>query len=160
MSYGELPYGITQDMIFNGYSRPINRGLFTIFMLCQIAEQSGHGIPTIVKKYGKEAFDFRGSAIKVTIKYAFNLLHANDGVVENDKNVVENVVVNGNYVVENDTVEQVFSEIKKNINISANDIANILNKNSRTIQRAIATLKETNRIKRIGPDKGGHWEII
>ena len=68
-SYGELPYGITQEMIFNGYSRPVNRGLFTIFMLCQIAEQSGHGIPTIVKKYGKEAFDFRGSAIKVTIKY-------------------------------------------------------------------------------------------
>ena len=145
-SYGELPYGITQDMIFNGYSRPINRGLFTIFMLCQIAEQSGHGIPTIVKKYGKEAFDFRGSAIKVTIKYAFNLLNANDDVAEN--------------VVENDTVEQVFNEIKNNTNISANDIANILNKNSRTIQRAIATLKETNRIKRVGPDKGGHWEII
>ena len=159
-SYGELPYGITEDMIFNGYSRPVNRGLFTIFMLCQIAEQSGHGIPTIVKKYGKEAFDFRGSAIKVTIKYAFNLLNAKDDVVENSENVVENgnnVVEN---VVENDTVEQVFNEIKNNINISANDIANALNKNSRTIQRAIATLKEANRIKRVGPDKGGHWEII
>lgn len=147
-SYGELPYGITQDMIFNGYSRPINRGLFTIFMLCQIAEQSGHGIPTIVKKYGKEAFDFRGSAIKVTIKYAFNLMNAKDDVVEN-----------GNNVVENDTVEQVFNKIEKNINITANDIANTLNKNLRTIQRAISTLKETNRIKRVGPDKGGHWEI-
>ena len=114
-SYGELPYRITQDMIFNGYIRPINRGLFTIFMLCQIAEQSGHGIPTIVKKYGKEAFDFRGSAIKVTIKYAFNLLNSSDNVVENGQNVVENVV-------ENDTLEQVFNEIKKNTSISANDI--------------------------------------
>ena len=155
-SYGELPYGITQDMIFNGYSRPVNRGLFTIFMLCQIAEQSGHGIPTIVKKYGKEAFDFRGSAIKVTIKYAFNLINAKDDVAENGQNVVEK----GNNVVENDTIEQVFNEIKNNMDISANDIANILNKNSRTIQRAIATLKEANRIKRVGPDKGGHWEII
>ena len=51
------------------------------------------------------------------------------------------------------------TKIKKNTNISANDIANILSKSSRTIQRAIATLKETNRIKRVGPDKGGHWEI-
>lgn len=158
-SYGELPYGITQDMIFNGYSRPINRGLFTIFMLCQIAEQSGHGIPTIVKKYGKEAFDFRGSAIKVTIKYAFNLTNTKDDVAENVENVVENVVENRNNAVENDTVEQVFNEIKNNANISANDIAKILNKNLRTIQRAIATLKATNRIKRVGPDKGGHWEI-
>ena len=146
-------------MIFNGYSRPINRGLFTIFMLCQIAEQSGHGIPTIIKKYGKEAFDFRGFAIKVTIKYAFNLINVRDDVVEKRQNVVENVVENGNNVVENDTVEQVFNEIKKNINISANDIAKILNKNLRTIQRAIATLKETNRIKRVGPDRGGHWEV-
>ena len=117
-----------------------------------IAEQSGHGIPTTVNKYGKEAFDFRGSAIKVTIKYAFNLINEKNGVVENDNDVVENVE-------ENDTVEQVFNEIKNNINISANDIAKILNKNLRTIQRAIATLKETNRIKRVGPDKGGHWEI-
>ena len=158
-------------MIFNGYSRPVNRGLFTIFMLCQIAEQSGHGIPTIVKKYGKEAFDFRGSAIKVTMKYAFNLMNTKDDVAESRQNVVENVVENGKNVVENgnnvvenvvenDTVEQVFNEIKNNTNISANDIANILNKNSRTIQRAIATLKETNRVKRVGPDKGGHWEII
>ena len=140
------------------------RGLFTIFMLCQIAEQSGHGIPTIVKKYGKDAFDFRGSAIKVTIKYAFNLMNDKDDVAENGKNVGTNVgvnvVENGNNVVENDTVEQVFNEIKNNTNISANDIANILNKNSRTIQRAIATLKEAKRIRRVGPDKGGHWEII
>ena len=41
----------------------------------------------------------------------------------------------------------------------ADIVANILSKSSRTIQRAIATLKETNRIKRVGPDKGGHWEI-
>ncbi len=34
-------------------------------MLCQIAEQRGHGIPTIVKKFAREAFDFRGSAIKL-----------------------------------------------------------------------------------------------
>ena len=33
-SYGELPYGITEEMIFSGYSRPVNKGLFTIFMLC------------------------------------------------------------------------------------------------------------------------------
>ena len=92
-------------MIFNGYSRPINRGLFTI-------------------------------------KYAFNLLNSLDNVVENE------------------TLEQVLNQIKKNTNISANDIANILNKNPRTIQRAIAALKQANRIKRVGLDRVGRWEII
>jgi predicted HTH transcriptional regulator len=30
----------------------------------------------------------------------------------------------------------------------------------RQMQRIIAQLKDDNRIKRVGPDKGGHWEII
>ena len=138
-------------MIFNGYSRPINRGLFTIFMLCQIAEQSGHGIPTIVKKYGKEAFDFRGSAIKVTIKYAFNLLNSSD-------NAVENVPVNVGVKMSNSEM-QVYNEIKNNVNITAQEISKKLNKTKRTIERIFTSLKEKRIIKRVGSDKTGHWEI-
>ena len=33
-------------------------------------------------------------------------------------------------------------------------------KASSYIQRCINQLKETKRIQRVGPDKGGHWEII
>ena len=138
-------------MIFNGYSRPINRGLFTIFMLCQIAEQSGHGIPTIVKKYGKEAFDFSGSAIKVTIKYAFNLLNSSD-------NAVENVPVNVGVKMSNSEM-QVYNEIKNNVNITAQEISKKLNKTKRTIERIFTSLKEKRIIKRVGSDKTGHWEI-
>ena len=29
-----------------------------------------------------------------------------------------------------------------------------------TIQKHIANLKAVGRLRRIGPDKGGHWEVI
>ena len=41
-------------------------------------------IPTIVRKYGKKVFYFRGSTIKVTIKYAFNLMNVHMNVPVND----------------------------------------------------------------------------
>jgi ATP-dependent DNA helicase RecG len=31
---------------------------------------------------------------------------------------------------------------------------------ARTIERNIEKLRDQNRIKRVGPDKGGHWEVV
>lgn len=35
-----------------------------------------------------------------------------------------------------------------------------LEKSALTIHRAIRTLRESGRLQRIGPDKGGHWQVI
>ena len=50
--------------------------------------------------------------------------------------------------------------IKQNNYITTNEMANILGISRRAVALQIANLKEQNKIKRIGPDKGGHWEII
>jgi len=39
-------------------------------------------------------------------------------------------------------------------------MAQSLNRSRSAIAKQIAILKELNIIKRIGPDKGGHWEVI
>ena len=56
--------------------------------------------------------------------------------------------------------ENILWLIKDNPEISAKELAYIVNRSSRTIERAIAKLKKEGRIKRIGPDKGGHWEVM
>ena len=56
--------------------------------------------------------------------------------------------------------EKIISLIKNNPKVSAVEIAKQLGKTSRTVERKIAELKKNNRIKRIGPDKGGFWQII
>ena len=56
--------------------------------------------------------------------------------------------------------EKILWLIKNNSKISAKELAYTINCSSRTIERVIAKLKKEGRIKRIGPDKGGHWEVL
>ena len=63
---------------------------------------------------------------------------------------------------ENDTenrLELIINKIKENNSISLNQLANVLSVSRITIIRDIEKLKEKGKIKRIGPDKGGHWEL-
>ena len=39
-------------------------------------------------------------------------------------------------------------------------MANLLGINRSVVARHIKTLQEKGIIRRIGPDKGGHWEIV
>lgn len=96
-----------------------------------------------------------GSAIKVTIKYAFNLLNSSDNAVEN---VPVNVLVNVP-VKMSDTEKKVYDEIVNNNDITREIIANNIGVNVKTVARAINVLKDKGIIKRVGSDKTGHWEI-
>ena len=53
--------------------------------------------------------------------------------------------------------EKLISLIQENPKISLSKMAKELNVTSRVIERII---RNSNKIKRVGPDKGGHWEII
>ena len=75
--------------------------------------------------------------------------------VEKLSDVVENVVENKGNVVEN-----ILASISKNSNISTKELAAMCSLSERQVQRIIAKLKKQGVIRRIGPDKGGHWEII
>ncbi len=50
--------------------------------------------------------------------------------------------------------------IKNNNKILLQEIAGQLNISKRTIRRDIEKLKQQNKLKRIGTEKTGHWEII
>ena len=44
--------------------------------------------------------------------------------------------------------------------ISINELAEITGISTRAVEKHIANLKEKELLKRIGPDKGGHWEVM
>ncbi|MBP5590915.1 HTH domain-containing protein [bacterium] len=48
----------------------------------------------------------------------------------------------------------------ENPNITTFEMANKLNMSRSGITKQIAILQEQNIICRVGPDKGGHWEIV
>lgn len=71
VSNGPIPFPLSLDMFYSGDSRPVNRSLFELFSMFGFTEQSGHGVPTIVKNYGREAFNITDNGVIVTIPFAF-----------------------------------------------------------------------------------------
>ncbi len=55
---------------------------------------------------------------------------------------------------------KVLGLIKENSAITIPEIAQILGLSLKGIEKIIRTLKQEGRLHRIGPDKGGHWEIV
>ena len=57
-------------------------------------------------------------------------------------------------------IDNVYSLISENKTITVEEIATLLNVAERTVYRDISSLREQNRINRIGSKKSGYWEII
>lgn len=50
--------------------------------------------------------------------------------------------------------------IRHNPNITTSEMAGIIGITRRAVAKIINTLQTEGIIQRIGPDKGGHWEIV
>lgn len=55
--------------------------------------------------------------------------------------------------------EQILGYLKKEPALTAQELATLLNKTSRTVERHLKELREQGRLKRVGSDKAGHWEV-
>jgi len=58
-----------------------------------------------------------------------------------------------------ENAEKVFQSIKANLFIKTHEIAGQIQLSQRTVDNAILKLKKAGLLKRVGPDKGGYWEI-
>ncbi len=54
----------------------------------------------------------------------------------------------------------VLNIIHSNPSISRNELANKLDINVSAVRKHIDALRKKKLLKRVGPDKGGHWEVI
>lgn len=144
-SNGGLGYFGTEEEFFRGRSNPKNRELMRIFKDLGYVEEMGSGVHRILEKYPRSVFEF--SQNYITVAFPFNR-----PVVENVvKNVVENVVENEDWILQ---------KIKSKDIKSAKDYAILTDISPRTAQRRLMLLKNAGKIRHIGPDKGGYWEVI
>lgn len=123
---------------------------------------------TDLKENGNQPAEFNVNlitAFKVDVKVSQSYINENGGkiggdVVENIAgNIVENIV---DSIVEklSTTRAKIVRIIWKNPNATAQSISKEINIASRNVQEHLRKLQEQGVIRRIGPDKGGHWEII
>ena len=56
--------------------------------------------------------------------------------------------------------EKIINIIRNNPSVTQFDLSNILQLSTKAIEKQIKNLKEDGIIRRVGPDNGGHWEVI
>ena len=150
---GRLLEGLSVEQLQSGnyMSHVRNKKTAAIFKEAGIIEQYGSGISRVIKTlvtYGLRPPMFEnfqhGFRVTVYSKHSNVVDSVVDGVVENESSkeakIAELIVHNGK--------------------ISAVEIARRLGISERTAQRYIKALQAKQAIRRIGSDKGGHWEVI
>ena len=147
LSHGGLPNGMTVEDFYEGISRPRNSTLTRVFLNMGLTEHTGHGVPTIIKKYGKEVFDITDNYIMCRIPF--------DSVVVEmrQKNVGLNVGLNK-------TEKAVLNLLIENANRTAEELASEVGVTKRTIERTFVSLQNKGKIERIGSKKNGNWKVI
>ena len=136
---------------FNGVSNPRNFVLMRIFLKLGIVEHTGHGVPIIIEKYGKEVFEINDNHIIVTIPFDKQVMES----INVGANVGQNVDVNIN-----DMERKIIEMLINDPTLTAEKISMKIEKSKRTAERYLKALQEKGIILRTGSDKKGYWKII
>ena len=148
LSHGGLPNGMTKEQFFDGISKPRNASLMRIFLNMGLTEHTGHGIPTIVEKYGKDVFEIESNFIRCIIPFEKEVIDQVD-----NKNVGLNVGLNK-------TEKKVIEILIENPGVTSVELAEKVGVTKRTIERAFKSLQEKKMIERIGSKRDGNWIVV
>ena len=160
LSRGTIPAGQTLEGFFAGESVPVNQKLSEIFLQLHISEKTGRGVPKVVEKYGKEAYKFNENTIIVTIPFRWiqvvDVPNEGENYPIKEKKFDENTESSPKSSPK--TSEKIFEIISNNLDITTDEVANILGISKRAVLKQLSNMK--NRIIHTGPSNGGHWEIL
>ena len=146
-SAGRLPESLSREEFFTGISIPRNKELMRIYRDLDIVESLGSGIPRILRAYGEDCFHFTDNFIRIIFPASVQIDHAN-GTESGPESGPEN------------TINLIMQQIKANPQVSTRAIAQNLNMARSGIIKHLNKLQEFGVIRRVGPNKGGHWEIV
>lgn len=128
-----------------GLSRARNPKMQNMFRMIGFGENIGSGFPTILDSCRQEHWE------KPVLS---------DDTILNEVSLTLKFPVAEENVQEKTREEQILELLQKNNAISIRELAEQLDLTTKTIQRDLDKLKSQNLIRRVGPDKGGYWEII
>ena len=148
LSHGGLPSGMTKEQFFDGISKLRNATLMRIFLNMGLTEHTGHGIPTIVGKYGKDVFEIESNYIRCTIPFEQEVIDQTD-----NKNVGLNVGLNK-------TEKKVIELLIENPSLTSIELSEKIGVTKRTIERTFKSLQEKKMIERIGSKRDGSWIAV
>ena len=118
--------------------------------ICREQEANGANVPS----FRTDEFILKITVPKVAEKVTVDDERVNVNVTEK-VDATENVTD-----ASQKTSQKIFDLIKEDPYISTSKMAEIIGVDRRNIARNIKKLKEQGAVRRVGPDKGGFWEVI
>ena len=146
ISIGELHFGLTPEALFREHeSKPWNPMIARTFYRRGIIETWGRGTLKIVRLMRERGLEppevaVREGAVVVTFRLP--------APVKTREKTREK------------TAAAILRLLREQPDLNMAEVARLLGKAPSTIERAIKKLRESGRLQRIGPDKGGHWRVI
>lgn len=122
----------------------IPRSMMRIFLNMRLTEHTGHGIPTIVEKYGKDIFEIESNYIRCTIPF--------------EKEVMDQI--DNKNVGLNKTEKKVIELLIENPRITAVELSEKTGVTKRIIERTFKSLQEKKMIERTGSKRDGNWIVV
>ena len=147
-SAGRLPESLTREEFFSGISIPRNKELMRIYRDVELVESLGSGIPRILRAYGEECFKFTDNFIRITFP------------VSGQGKSGEKTTKKTTQKATQKTAQKILHYIKQDASISRNKLAELCGISPDGIKWQLNKMQKNGVIRRVGPNKGGYWEVI
>ena len=118
--------------------------------ICREQEANGAGVPS----FRTDEFILKITVPKVNEKAIETSAHVTENVTENIEGTSQKTRVSQK------TSQKILDLIKDDPYISTSKMAEIIGIDRRNIARNIKKLQEQGIVRRVGPDKGGFWEVL
>ena len=160
---GELPNQITPENIENVHaSYPRNKNLAFAFYKAGFIESWGRGWkkicdgfvaaglpkPTIESKQGGVLVTFQRNNVNLKKQNSIDAENVAGSTQENSQKTQQK------------TQQKILNLIKRNPNITTQEMSDLIGIDRSNVWRNMKMMQQQGIIRRVGPDKGGHWEII
>ncbi len=136
------------EEFFSGISIPRNKELMRIYRDVELVESLGSGIPRILRAYGEECFKFTDNFIRITFP------------VNGQGKSGEKTTQKTTQKATQKTAQKILHYIKQDASISRNKLAELCGISPDGIKWQLNKMQKNGIIRRVGPNKGGYWEVI
>ena len=145
VSYGTIPFGLSEEEFYGGKSLPVNRALFALFMVAGFSEQSGHGMSTIVENYGTSCVKLGEEMTTVTIP----LNYTRDDVLARRR--VRATSSSGQ--------AKVLDYLAENPDATLQETAEHTGLSLAGVKKIVSVLSSAKLLERVGSKKTGKWIV-
>jgi ATP-dependent DNA helicase RecG len=156
-SPGMFPFGMTLDSFKAGVSQVRNPVVARIFHRLEIMEQWGSGWQRISEAceaggYPEPEWQELGTCTRVIFR-SHPEVRADGGEIEKApvKMLVKTLVK---------TPDRILETLKEHPNLTLAEVADMIGKSVSAVERASVKLVKAGKLRYVGPQKGGRWEVL